>query len=100
MLFRSITGNPALYKENGKVLVYPNPANENITILMSNIFTGNDYALRISALSGKLMHNDIIDIHFPQTELSISTVDFRDGIYLVTLSGKGFIYKAYFIIIK
>lgn len=86
--------------ESGGITVYPNPANDHITLQLNNILPGTNYILRINSITGKMMQEKIIDVIDANQEFVIPTDNLAGGIYLVTLSGSNYIYKSKFIKLK
>jgi hypothetical protein len=66
----------------GNITVFPNPANENVTIKLSKQFT-DIYNLKILSLSGKVMMNKAVTIGAVTLDLE----KFDSGYYIIVVSG-------------
>jgi hypothetical protein len=86
--------------ESGGIMVYPNPATNKITLQLNNILPGNNYILRMNSIIGKMMYDKIIDVIDANQKFEIPIDNLPGGIYLVTLSGKSYIFKSKFIKLK
>lgn len=86
--------------EKAGLIVYPNPAGNNITLKLNNILPGNNYLITIFSNTGEVIRQQIIDVCDSNEELNISTNDFPPGLYLITLSGGNFNYNAKFMKLK
>ena len=90
------TGIPELVEKAG-LIVYPNPAGDNITLRLNNILPGNNYLITIFSNTGGIVSQKLTDVCDSNEEFNISTADLSSGFYLITLSGGSFNYKAKFI---
>ena len=77
--------------------VYPNPANDFITIQLNNIVSENAFILRIFSITGEKVEERIISASDANEEFVIPTNNLSGGIYLITLSGSKNVYKSKFI---
>ena len=76
-----------LYDEHLKLLVFPNPASENINLSVVNL---NRYGLQIaiSDINGKKMFNEFITSTSLFLNKNIDLSFFNSGIYFITVSNK------------
>jgi hypothetical protein len=95
-----ITGFPSLNETSRGILVYPNPASDNIKLQLNNIVPSNNYILRINSIAGKIMLEKLIDVKDPNQELVIPVDYLPGGTYLITLSVNKLNYKSRFIKLK
>jgi hypothetical protein len=86
--------------EKAGLLVYPNPAGDNITLRLNNILPGSNYLLTIFSHTGEIIRQKVTDVNDSNEEFNISTENLSSGLYLITLSGGSFNYKAKFIKLK
>jgi len=86
--------------ETDGIVVYPNPANDYITLKLSSIIPSNAYILRIHSITGEILQEKIIDVYDANEEFVIPTNNLPYGIYLITLSGSNRVYKTRFIRLK
>jgi hypothetical protein len=93
------TGISDLIEKIG-IMVYPNPANDNITLKLNNILPGDNYLLNIHSNTGKIIQQKLINVCDSNEEFVISTGDLSAGIYLITFSGCNHEYKSRFIKLK
>jgi hypothetical protein len=66
-----------------KLIVYPNPAKDNISVLLDKAITGSDYFITFSSIDGKILiqksyHGDMNE----KKVLDVSDLD--DGLYILT----------------
>ncbi len=93
------TGITELVEKAG-LLVYPNPAGDNITLRLNNILPGNNYLITIFSNTGEIIRQKVIDVCESNEEFNIPTENLSSGLYLITLSGGSINYKAKFIKLK
>ncbi|HBE42480.1 MAG TPA: hypothetical protein DDW27_15025 [Bacteroidales bacterium] len=93
------TGIPEL-ADNPGLVVYPNPAVNNITLRLNNILPGNNYLITIFSNTGGIVSQKVIDVCDSNEEFNISTANLSSGLYLITLSGSNFNFKTKFIKLK
>lgn len=86
--------------EKAGLLVYPNPAGDNITLRLNNILPGSNYLITIFSNTGEIIRQKVTDVSDSNEEFNISTENLSSGLYLITLSGGSFNYKAKFIKLK
>lgn len=70
--------------ENLKCKVYPNPANDIITVEM---FISRTYTIGISSIDGQLVYQTRIDENSCQIDLS----SFNSGVYIISVKSEGFV---------
>lgn len=70
-----------------KMNLYPNPANENVTLNFVSTEGGN-YQLSISDINGKLVFSQNLTAKIGNNEQQISLTGMNAGIYLVTLTNE------------
>jgi minor extracellular serine protease Vpr len=92
---RATLSSAGIYHDENSLLnafVYPNPNNGNYAI---EIFSANedDYQLSVTDLNGKMIHNEIGQLHSGTNTFFINT-NFASGIYLVMLKTGAGIMKA------
>ncbi len=71
--------------DNSEVNLYPVPANEQLTIEISNTFKGQT-TVQIVDLNGKVKWSKALEISGQATELTIDVNEFAQGIYLVKIN--------------
>jgi photosystem II stability/assembly factor-like uncharacterized protein len=76
-------GQPEITGNTNRILLYPNPATEKVTLDLLDVITHGDASLSIYSVQGVLL------LHQPltrkKTEIDIS--DFKVGVYLVGIRG-------------
>ncbi len=72
------------YSLKQKVLLYPNPTNNNITIKLNEEFYNKDISIEIYDIVGQLSYSNSIKNH-ANNNLTINVSHFPKGIYLVKL---------------
>lgn len=72
------------YSLEQKVLLYPNPTNNNITIKLNEEFYNKDISIEIYDIVGQLSYSNSIKNH-ANNNLTINVSHFPKGIYLVKL---------------
>ena len=77
--------------------IYPNPAVDHIILQFNSSIPADDYILKINSIAGKIMRKKMIHVHDASQKFSIRIDDLPGGIYIITLSGNEYIYKARFI---
>ena len=95
----NVTGISSLV-ENSILYVYPNPATDHIILQFNSNIHADEYIFKINSMAGKVMRNEVIHLHDGSQELNIRIDDLPSGIYLISLSGSNYIYKARFIKLK
>ena len=65
------------------ISVYPNPATDAITLVISNVITMHDYTLSIYGIDGKLLKQQIV----PKNKTEIDISDLAKGMYLLQITG-------------
>ena len=73
--------------ENNKFILFPNPANGNITLNLNSTLTKEQYEIIIIDVIGK----EIAHVNSDSNNVSINTTDFPNGVYFLTLKNKDFI---------
>jgi uncharacterized repeat protein (TIGR01451 family) len=81
------TSNQAL-TDIKEILVYPNPATDNIILEFGDEITSNEYQLWIHSLTGKVMKEEIIEINEPLQRITIPLTNIPCGMYLIVISNK------------
>lgn len=66
-----------------KVAVYPNPANDNITILLDNTIANKNYEFSITNTQGVEVYRNNYEAISPF--VNINTAEFADGLYMVNV---------------
>lgn len=66
--------------------IYPNPTNENFTIILDNYYTNNDLNISITNSIGKIVHAN--EITFYNDKILVATNNLPQGVYLITLKNK------------
>ena len=81
--FKSAEYNPNSYQENknSKFNMYPNPANNNITLSSSNY--EEIYKIIITDLTGRIINNK--DLELPSTEINVDISMLGVGTYIVNI---------------
>ena len=93
------TGMHELIERSG-IVVYPNPADELITMLLNNIMPANNYILNIYSVTGAIVTEKIIDVLEANQEFVVPIDNLPSGIYVITLSGGRQVFKSKFIRLK
>ena len=83
--------------ENSVIYVYPNPATDHIILQFDSNMPADEYILTIYSMTGKIIRNEVINVHNASQEFSVGIDDLPGGIYIISLSGNKTIYKARFI---
>jgi len=90
-----ITGNNAIENFSNGILLFPNPANNHLTISLKNIH--KTIEVTISDVTGKI----IFTITATETQkIEVSTKDFAVGIYVVQIQAADFIEMKKLIVVK
>ena len=92
----NVTSISSLVEKSG-IYVYPNPAIDHIILQFNSSIPADDYILKINSIAGKIMRKKMIHVHDASQKFSIRIDDLPGGIYIITLSGNEYIYKARFI---
>ena len=79
-------------KFTGKV--YPNPSNGKIQLHLSNINEGT-YTVELTNTIGQVLKSKSIEIISNETKIELNSEGFAKGIYLLNLTGNGFLLKSY-----
>ena len=79
-------------KFTGKV--YPNPSNGKIQLHLSNINEGT-YTVELTNTIGQVLKSKSIEIISNETKIEFNSEGFAKGIYLLNLTGNGFLLKSY-----
>ena len=96
----SITTGVKPLTETGGIIVYPNPASDNITLQLSNVMPGNNYIITINSITGKKVHEKPVNVIDGNQKFVIQTDYLPAGTYLITISGNNYHYKSKFIKLK
>lgn len=86
--------------KNAGIIVFPNPANDHITLKLNNVLPGNDYLITIISNTGRIVRHKLTDVCNSNEQFNISTANLPQGFYMITLSCGNFNYKAKFIKLK
>jgi hypothetical protein len=91
------TGVKPLNETGGGIIVYPNPASDFITLQLSNVMPGNDYAITITSITGNKVQEKPVTVTDGNQKFVIQTDYLPAGTYLITISGNNYHYKSKFI---
>lgn len=81
----SITGMSVFELEGGNIAIYPNPSTGSINIKIDQV-NQNNIQLNVYDLSGKLIHKDIIQNRYSNTETKLNLTDLEKGLYLLEMN--------------
>lgn len=99
-IIKQIYVNKALSTEESNadthVILYPNPAKDNLTIMLENPWNG-DLVLNIIDMSGKTVRNAQFSKIGESAEMNISISDLATGVYTISINHNGNLYHARFI---
>lgn len=73
---------------NTEMFVYPNPANQNISVMLNHQFTENPL-LTISNVYGQIVYAEILNCETKEIIKEINLLPFTEGIYIINVSGNG-----------
>ncbi len=98
----AITGSTGFkeFTEDRGIIVYPNPAENIITLRLNNIVPPDDYIINIYSITGALAHQKVIFVVDDNQEIVIPLDHLPEGIYMINLSGNAFSYNKKFIKLK
>jgi hypothetical protein len=75
------------------IVISPNPATDNVMIsIPSEIETAG--LVRVFASNGQLVFQQQVNLGMGTTQISLSVIDFAEGLYEVVVSGEGITKKA------
>jgi blue copper oxidase len=80
------TGVSKLNKDDNRVSVFPNPANNNLNVQIANFIQGTKARVSVTDLAGRT----IFESEISGSKLSIATQNWSDGMYLLTVSDHEF----------
>ncbi len=95
--FTVVEGSKIIAKDNSKVKIYPNPADDFIYIL-TNFDRNEEFKIKIHDLNGKIMYKyDNIVKSFGKNVFYIDLKNFKSGVYIISIEGKDLIKKKFIV---
>ncbi|HRO41995.1 MAG TPA: zinc-dependent metalloprotease [Flavipsychrobacter sp.] len=79
------TSVPTVGSENSALTIYPNPANNNVTLKL-NAKAGS-YNVQISNVSGQKVYHQLMIVQSASSQLSVPTGNLPNGLYMIRVSG-------------
>jgi hypothetical protein len=85
---------PTVSKEEATISVYPNPASSLITVATKGL--DDDFDIKMTDVLGKVVYNESV----AGTSKKVDVSDFKNGVYLVTVTEKGTAIQTRRIVVK
>ena len=83
-------GNATPSKEgNGRLMVFPNPANSQLQVLLPNLLERKNATLQLIDLQGRVLKSATLPTTTNSPFVSLSTTDLPNGMYVLTYTVLG-----------
>lgn len=80
-----ITGIEPFVATNSNISVFPNPANESLTIVLGSVASEN-ITVQLFDLLGKMVLNDVVSGDVQDQMIQVNTSNLKDGVYLIRIN--------------